>query len=84
MDETSRGNPGFLHTEDEPENGDWADYWNRRLLAVGPSGFSEINQRLQERSIEHGLWWEIRRGHKDVIPLMCRPLLMDLSCRGYV
>jgi len=84
MDETSRGNPGFLHTEDEPENGDWADYWNRRLLAVGPSGFSEINQRLQERSIEHGLWWEIRRGHRDVIPLMCRPLLMDLSCRGYV
>jgi hypothetical protein len=84
MDETSRSNPGFLSMEDESEDGDWAEYWNRRLLAIGPSGFSEINQRLQAESIERGLWWEIRRGYKDVIPLMCRPLLMDLSCRGYV
>jgi len=69
---------------DASEERSWADYWNRRLLALGPQGFSEIHRRVQAESIEHGLWWEKRRGHKDILPLMCRPLLMDLSCRGYV
>jgi len=63
---------------------DWADFWNRKLVSLGPAAFRELNERIREASLRYGLWGEIHRGVQEPIPFMCRPRLMDRSCRRYV
>lgn len=62
----------------------WSDFWNARILALGPAGFAELHERVREASLRYGLWGELRRGFQDPIPFMCRPRLLDRAAKRTV
>lgn len=62
---------------------DWSERLNSQCLAIGAKRFREIRDRVEAACLEGGVWWE-EESARTPIPVMLRPRLIDLSCRGYV